>query len=335
MTATRLPAIETETTSCTLCSFSASRTRGEIRMDGQLVGRMVHCERCGLRFLSPRPTQRQRDWLYEQEYHSGLPGEHGETRFASVKADQDLALVRFGRYLAQVEGIRRTKREGRARLLDIGAGTGQLLELARERGWDVSAIERSGEACQYLAGRYGPGSVAGRDLTDLEGAAGSYDAVVMAHVIEHMPDPLGALAMAHHVLVPGGRLLVATPNEASLYEWLWQVRQRRRGASAANHYVAIAWREGCWYREPVQYDARSLIEFQILTTEHLYFFTRRTLGEMLRRAGFAQVNWASGSAAPASSRFGRLVRNDLVNRALFLLDRHAELVAIAEKGRTA
>lgn len=103
MTTAALPPVETETTRCILCSGGASRTLGEIWMDGQLLGRMVQCQRCRLRFLSPRPTERQRDWLYEQEYDSALPGDHGESRFTSVQADQDLARARFRRYLGQLK----------------------------------------------------------------------------------------------------------------------------------------------------------------------------------------------------------------------------------------
>ena len=329
MTATIATPIKTETPPCRVCLSSTPRTRGEIWMNGELLGRMVQCQTCGLRFLSPRPTQAQRDLLYAQEYNAELPGAHSETRFASVQRDQDRALARFRYYLDQFSD-RAARRHGRPRLLDVGAGTGQLLELARGRGWDVSSVERSEDACRYLRERFGADSVVGRDLTDLRNEAARYDAVVMAHVIEHLPDPLAALRIVRRLLVPGGRLLVATPNEVSLYERLWQARQRWRGQGAANPYVAIAWRRGRWHRTPTQQDAHGLIEFQILTTEHLYFFTRTTLGRLLDRAGFSRIRWASGTLAPANSRLGRLLRNDPINRLLLPLGLQAELVALAD-----
>jgi hypothetical protein len=36
-------------------------------------------------------------------------------------------------------------------------------------------------------------------------------------VIEHLPDDLGALRLAHRVLLPGGRVFVSVP----AYQWLW------------------------------------------------------------------------------------------------------------------
>ena len=329
MTTTSLPPIRTETTPCLLCRTDASLVLGEIWMDSQLLGRMVQCQRCRLRFLSPRPSQAQRDWLYAQEYDHNLPGKDGETRFATVHGDQDRSLTRFARYLRELEPVRR--RVERPRLLDVGAGTGQLMALAKERGWEVFAVEPSEDACQFLRQQFGAASVVGRDVQELRGEAGQYDGIIMAHVIEHLADPLADLRLVRRLLAPGGRLVVATPNESSFYDWLWQVRQRRRGGGAASPYVMIRWENGCWYRTPAREDAGGLIEFQILTTEHVYFFTRGTLGQLVQRSGFSRIRWARGSAARAHSRLGRFFRNDVTNGALFLLGSQVELVAVAEQ----
>jgi 2-polyprenyl-3-methyl-5-hydroxy-6-metoxy-1,4-benzoquinol methylase len=326
--------VETESTSCILCSGDQSRMLGEIQMNGHLLGRMVQCRSCGLRFLSPRPTQGQREWLYQQEYETQVSGEDGGTRFQSVQDDQDHARPRFGRYLDQLDPARRSARGTRPRLLDIGAGTGQLLELAGERGWEALALEPSEQACDYMRARLGPGCVVGHDLADCSVGPGSFDAITMAHVIEHRPDPLEALRRAIALLAPGGRLLVATPNDASLYERLWQTRHRWAGNGMANPHVMLSWRNGTWLRTPAHDNDRALVEFQILTTEHLYFFTRSTLERLLRRASFTNVRWSAGSVQPARTAIGRALRNDIVNPALLPLRLQSELVAVAEKRMT-
>ncbi len=326
--------VETESAPCNLCSGDRSSALGEIRMNGHLLGRMVQCGSCGLRFLNPRPTQRQREWLYQQEYETQMSDEHGGTRFQSVQGDQDRARPRFGRYLDQLGPARTSARGPRPRLLDVGAGTGQLQELAGERGWESFALEPSEQACDYMRARLGAGCVVGHDLADCSAGPGSFDAITMAHVIEHLPDPLEALRRAHALLAPGGRLLVATPNDASLYERLWQARQRWAGNGMANPHVTLSWRNGTWLRTPAHDNDRALVEFQILTTEHLYFFTRSTLERLLRRAGYTNVRWSAGSVQPARTAIGRALRNDTVNRALLPLGLQAELVAVAEK-RTA
>lgn len=53
-------------------------------------------------------------------------------------------------------------------------------------------------------------------LESLALEAASYDAVVLNHVIEHVRDPLALLGSSHHLLKPGGILMVVTPNVESI-----------------------------------------------------------------------------------------------------------------------
>jgi 2-polyprenyl-3-methyl-5-hydroxy-6-metoxy-1,4-benzoquinol methylase len=100
------------------------------------------------------------------------------------------------------------------RLLDVGVGTGLLLCLARERGWQVSGIEICAEAAERARDEFGVPVALG----DFEQAAleGGYDAITMADVVEHTRDPRAFLARARALLAPGGVLYVAVPNHRSL-----------------------------------------------------------------------------------------------------------------------
>jgi SAM-dependent methyltransferase len=102
-----------------------------------------------------------------------------------------------------------------ARLLDIGAGRGRFVATARANGFDAEGIEPSTRGVAAAASEYG---VALQPAT-IEAATvdpASAQVVTLWHVLEHLDDPGAALQRAAQWLAPGGVLLVAVPNLASL-----------------------------------------------------------------------------------------------------------------------
>ena len=95
-----------------------------------------------------------------------------------------------------------------ARLLDAGAGRGRFVAAARAAGYDACGIEPSPRAS---AAHVEPVAI-----EDAPFAAGSFDAVTLWHVAEHLDDPGAALARIGRWLRPGGVLLLGVPNLGSL-----------------------------------------------------------------------------------------------------------------------
>jgi len=94
------------------------------------------------------------------------------------------------------------------RVLDIGCGPGWLLS-ALDPGWKKHGVEISAAAAEHAA-RHGEIFIG--PFEDAAFEPRSFDLIVMYHVIEHLPDPVEALALALELLRPGGQLLLGTPD---------------------------------------------------------------------------------------------------------------------------
>ena len=101
-----------------------------------------------------------------------------------------------------------------ARVLEVGAGDGRFVALLASAGFDAHGIEPSPSACEAAA-RIGA-AVANASAETAAVEARTEDAVVIWHALEHTDDPRATVALAREWLVPGGRLIVAVPDLASL-----------------------------------------------------------------------------------------------------------------------
>jgi len=105
----------------------------------------------------------------------------------------------------------RAVREGR--VLDVGCGSGERLELLKQLGWTVKGVDLDAKAVA-VAQKKGLDAECG-DLKTMALPAESFDAVILSHVIEHVPQPCDLLTECARVLKPGGRLVMLTPNAES------------------------------------------------------------------------------------------------------------------------
>lgn len=105
-------------------------------------------------------------------------------------------------------------------LLDIGAGTGDFLVVAKKEGWKTTGIEPSLKA-KSIAISKGVDFV--DNLTDLNDH--SFDIITMWHVLEHVPNLEEYLVALKRLLKPTGTILIAVPNfksfDANYYGRFW------------------------------------------------------------------------------------------------------------------
>jgi SAM-dependent methyltransferase len=96
------------------------------------------------------------------------------------------------------------------RVLEVGAGYGDILIYLRERGCETCGTDLS-EAAVAKGREYGVDMRLGF-LRDVALPRGSFDAAIMCHSLEHVPDPSVEIAELAALLKPGGRLHIAVPN---------------------------------------------------------------------------------------------------------------------------
>lgn len=173
---------------------------------GSLRGRLLHqlrgfavvrCHGCGLARTTPAP---QYEGLYDDD-----------AGFAEPYAEQERLFRGFHR-----QTLRLLWEAGaRGRLLDVGTATGTLLEEAARLGFQAEGLEPNRAAVEVARGR---GRHVHQGYLEDDGVlpGGSYDVVVMSHVLEHLPEPLAQLRRVRGLLRRSGYLLVVVPHFCGL-----------------------------------------------------------------------------------------------------------------------
>jgi 2-polyprenyl-3-methyl-5-hydroxy-6-metoxy-1,4-benzoquinol methylase len=143
------------------------------------------------------------------------------------------------------------------RVLDVGCSSGYLARPLAERGNTIVGLELNPEAAREAEAFCERVLVGDVETMELPLEPGSFDVVLCGDVVEHLRDPVAALARLRPLLKPGGRVVLSTPNIAN-----WAIRLSLLG--------------GRW-----RYTDRG-----ILDRSHTHLFTRSTLREALERAGY-------------------------------------------------
>jgi 2-polyprenyl-3-methyl-5-hydroxy-6-metoxy-1,4-benzoquinol methylase len=107
-------------------------------------------------------------------------------------------------------------------LLDFGAASGILVSEAAKLGALAIGVEKSRWLVEQAERKSRPVTI--RTLTELESENMKFDVITLVDVIEHVDDPLGTLIQCERLLRPGGKILLTTPDHASIARQLFRAK---------------------------------------------------------------------------------------------------------------
>ena len=98
-------------------------------------------------------------------------------------------------------------------LIDLGTGTGRMLELLKDHYRRAIGIDASREMIAVARAKLAAGNIRHAqvrlgDLADLDGSTGRADVIVIHQVLHYFDDPGRAIAQARRALKPVGEMLV-------------------------------------------------------------------------------------------------------------------------------
>jgi 2-polyprenyl-3-methyl-5-hydroxy-6-metoxy-1,4-benzoquinol methylase len=169
---------------------------------------VAHCSKCEHRFTNPVPSQaeigpyyKSADYVSHTNTSKGLiHGLYQSVRKFTLKAKRRLVESKTGR--------------DQGTHLDVGSGAGAFLATMKAAGWNTMGLEPDPDARAVAMADFGVEAKPIEELFQL--AAGSFDAITMWHVLEHVHQLDAYMQQLKALLKADGKLLIAVPNYTSL-----------------------------------------------------------------------------------------------------------------------
>lgn len=158
---------------------------------------VVRCAACDFHYVNPEPDAAELSAFYDAEYR----GKHAEV-WHGLEDEANRSVIEL------------LRSRGTRSLVDLGAGQGRFVHLAREAGLDATGVEPIAANVAEARSRYGVDLFHG-SISDFLAASRqpqTASCFTMLNVLEHVPDPLGIVKRLGAALRPGGSIVAIVPN---------------------------------------------------------------------------------------------------------------------------
>lgn len=247
---------------CACCDSALHKTLGHRGGEAHrnkigIRTRIVRCSSCGHIYPNPMPIIDNIDHQYYDTENYFL--------------NQDLS-EKTREYNSLLESLEKSLGYV-GKLLDIGSGRGEMLYVAKQRGWESCGVEICREFAEYSRSNFQV-EVKNCPLEDCRFADNCFDIVILNAVIEHLYYPRQLLLEINRIIKPNGLLWINTSNECSLFHLL------------GNLYFKIIGKYSVIQLSPT------------FTPYHVQGFTKNSIKVLLDRTGFrvSRLKLYSGSA---------------------------------------
>jgi SAM-dependent methyltransferase len=226
------------------------------------TAKLAECQGCGYVFDNPRPTLSALIAFYSQP-----------SKYDEWLAEESARDALWTRRLALLRPLAKP-----GSLLDVGAGIGQFLAIARPYFSEVCGTEVSESAIQIARQKYNLDLLRG-EIESIEFGNKKFENITIFHVLEHVPNPRNVIERCASLLVDGGTLTVAVPND--LYSY--------RAKGFLRRFVARKFQTASRFGRFGRIGLPRIVLDGSLTEIHLSHFTPEVLQSLLERSGFSVI----------------------------------------------
>jgi 2-polyprenyl-3-methyl-5-hydroxy-6-metoxy-1,4-benzoquinol methylase len=193
---------------CPTCGGNDARP--ELSKDHMTI---VRCGSCDLVYTNP---------IFDEQHYREV---YGSKEYQSIMRDlgeqsHQYRVDRFGVERVALMEQQLSRPNGAVRYLDVGCSTGFVVEAAQRRGWHAVGVDLNPSAVQFGRDRGLDLRVAAVEDESFE--PGSFDAISLFDVLEHLPSPAPIVDRCARLLKRGGILFLYVPNYDSASRLLMQ-----------------------------------------------------------------------------------------------------------------
>ena len=203
---------------CPICNSTSFSNH--LNVDDYTVSKkeftIQQCNTCYFLFTNPRPDIQSIGAYYQSEEYIS---HHDDSKGLMSRVYTSVRNYTIGKKIELITALF----PNRGKLMDIGCGTGNFLQAAKQAGWEAFGTEPDGEARKLASKRAGLTVFENINVGELEGK--KFDIISMWHVLEHVHLLNETVDWLASHLNENGRIIIAVPNpqsaDAAAYGRFW------------------------------------------------------------------------------------------------------------------